>query len=703
MAKGTDAVPQDPNQQDTLWKLQNLLRMWANTTDTARLKFKRDFEITEGNGKQWLPADRAKVVKRGMPALEFNQVLPQVELISGIQRGIELDFTAVPRNLDDRRLGEIATASLKAAKDFTRLQRVSDKVFDNGTICGLGVWEILHTLEDPEDLIWGDITVGCINPLSFIYDPWATQPDWQDGEIMGKGTWLAIDAFKERYPAYHHLAVPGEWVATTTASLNSTGELGMGPNLAKELYDAESGRVRVLSLWHKVPTTITLIIDTETGGVREVENEKEGQRLLAEHGQTAGREAVSRYEIVQAGETSAILDEQKQIALDPRTGAPLQFANREAASARLNELADLTSIDLLERFSVVTRQARIPHYAEMVWGQILKEGKTPFTDRKYPYVVYVSRQLSDDPESIMGVVRNLHDPQDEYNKRYSNTLAHLNSSTHSGWLNRKSGGASRKELETVGSKPGVVVEYATVAPTQIKPVELSQGHFAMIQHGERSILRISGVNAELVGQTTQATVSGRAIRARQQGGTTILKPRFKAYEEAELDLAKMLLSRVQQFFPVEKVRRIIGIAELQSPLGQQGSQLFTDPRTGKPMSDDDIVRVLSIMKNTSYDLVLKLSPATPTERQAQFEQAVQLAGLVTSTGKPIGPNTMQAMVDLADIPTRVAEGLKVDAQAAANLQVSQPGGQNAAIQGMIGQLRGGRAGGSEGVIGATNG
>lgn len=700
VSKGKDLAPQTQQNTDVLRKLQGLLRTWANATDTARMKFKRDFDMTEGNGKQWLASDRAKVTKRGMPALEFNQILPQVELVSGIQRGMELDFTGVPRGLEDRRLGEIATASLKAVKDFARIQRISDKVFDDGIICGLGVWEVLHSIEDPEDLIWGDINVSRINPLAFIYDPWATQPDLQDGEIMGKGTWLSIEAFKDRYgPQYYHLANPGDWTSRTHAMLGGAEDLGVGPNLAKELYDTETGRIRVLSLWHKVMTKITLIIDTETGGVREVKSKEEGERLLKEHTQRAGRESVRKYEIIEADATSAVVDEAGQIAADPRSGAPLQFANKESASARLNELADLASIDLLERFSVVTRQARVPHFAEMVWWEILKEGKTPFNDRLYPYIPYISRQISDDPESIMGIVRNLHDPQDEYNKRYSNTLAHLNSSTHSGWMNRKSGGANKTELESVGSKPGVVVEFATVAPQQIRPVELSQGHFAMIQHGERSILRISGINAELVGQTTQATVSGRAIRARQEGGSTILKPRFKNYEDAQLDLAKMLLNRIQQFYPVEKIKRIIGVAELNKPLGPTGQPLFNDPRTGKPMSEDDIVRTLKIMKNTAYDLTLKLSPATATERQAQFEQAMQLAGLVTSTGKPLGPNTMAAMIDLADMPTRLAEGLKRDAEAPVNPEVVQPGGQNAAIQGIIGQLRGGRAGGSEGVVG----
>jgi hypothetical protein len=299
----------------------------------------------------------------------------------------------------------------------------------------------------------------------------------------------------------------------------------------------------------------------------------------------------------------------------------------------------------------------------------------------------------------MGIVRNLHDPQDEYNKRYSNILAHLNSSTHSGWVNRRTGGANKQQLELMGSKPGIVVEFASIAPVQIKPVEMSSGHFGMLQHGERSILRISGINAELVGQTTQVTVSGRAIRARQEGGQTILKPRFRNFEEAQLDLARMMLSRVQQYYPVEKIRRIIGVAELNTPLGPNGQSIFTDPQTGQPMPDEAIVQTLKTMRTTKFDLVLRLAPATASERQAQFEQAVQLAGLVTASGRPLGPNTMQAMIDLADMPTRLASGLKKDSEQPIVPDLVQPGGQNEQVQRMIENVRGGRAGGSEGVAG----
>ena len=144
--------------------------------------------------------------------MEFNQILPQVEFVAGMQRDMEIDFRLLPRGYEDIRLAEIATATLKAASDFTRLPRISDQVFDDGIICGLGVWEVLHTFDDADDLLWGDIVVSRINPMSFIYDPWATKMNFQDGEYMGKASWISIEDFKERYPKSMNLATPGEWL-----------------------------------------------------------------------------------------------------------------------------------------------------------------------------------------------------------------------------------------------------------------------------------------------------------------------------------------------------------------------------------------------------------------------------------------------------------------------------------------------------------
>lgn len=671
------------NEQRDLTKfLMASVKLWATTTQTAREKFRRDYDLAEGNGKQWRQADRQKVMSERRPALEFNQVLPQVELVAGIQRSMEMSYVALPRGLEDKRLGEIASATLKAAREFIRLGRIDAHVFDDGTICGLGVWKLLHTLNDAKDILWGDIHASRVNPLAYIWDPWACVDEgFQDGAFMGDAGWISLDDFHERYPGMGHLKNPGEWLNQAGNFIGDSTLLGLGDNLRQELFDQETGRIRILNMWYKKPVVIRVLVNTETGQVSEVKDEADGEKQLATIASQYGQEATAQYQIMNAGSYTSIID--------PTTGQSENFATPDAAQARLNQLSAARGMDVYEKMKVITREAKVPYWCEMVWGQILQQGKTPYKDRNYPYVPYVSRMLQDDPESIMGIVRNLWDPQDEYNKRYSNLLAHSNSSSHSGWLNRRSGGANSGELQRMGSTPGVVVEYAGTPPSQIKPVEMSAGHFNMIQSSERQILKISGINAEMVGSTTQKTVSGRAIRARQEGGNTILKPRLYSFEESQLDVTHMLLSRIQQYYPPQKIKRIIGLAELASPMGAMGQSIFSDPVTGQPMSEDEVIRMLVTMSNLSFDLAIKLEPSDPTQRQAEFERAFQLAGLLMQTGRQLGPMTMQALTDMSDMPSRFAEGLRRDMM----MPPTQPMGQGG--QSIMNQMKGASGGHSD--------
>lgn len=679
---------------------QRYIASWLQATATMRRMFTRDYEYTDGNGKQWLAADRAAVIKSRRPVLEFNQVLPQVLLVAGMHRDVKIDYVAKPRGIEDARLGEIVIASLKATADFTRIYRVNDRVSDDATICGLGVWEILHASDDADDMVYGDITVSRIDPRAFVFDPWALSGigDLQDGNFMGKLQWMDRDTFLERYPGKSRLAVPGDWIEYGRKMLDSrSDDLGLGPNLEAELWDAQTGRIRVATMWCKKLHPITLLVDHNTGRVTPVESKDKANAFLAEMSAKVGREAVAQFEPIMSDQTSAVVARGTAVPIpDMETGQPMEFGAPESAQAYLDEMSRKAGMGVYSQFEIITRKARVPYWTEMTWGEELASGPSPFKDRKYPFVPLISQQFTDDPESIMGIVRNLHDPQDEYNKRYSNLLGHLNSSSHSGWFNRKTGGANADQLRQAGSVPGIVVEYQTIKPEQIKPVEVSQGHFLLLQTSQQNIRVISGVNADMTGSNNAQTVSGRAIRARQAGGTTIMKPRLRRYEESQLDVAKMLISRIQQFYPPEKLRRIIGVFESMIPLGPQLQPIFMDPITGQPMQEDQIIQSLRDMQNIQFDLSIQVAPYSESDRQVMYEKALQLVGVIAQAGGFIGPGTLKGIVDLADMPTRLAEGMKRDLMLMGMVPPGQGGqpGLAGKVENTINQTKGGKAGGS---------
>ena len=687
---------------DDLVTAQGFISSWARTTQVARQHFARDYEYTDGNGKQWLAKDRAKLEKQGRPVIEINQVLPQVLLVAGMHRDAKLGISCKPRGMEDARLSEVTSAALRATMDFARVPRVTDRVTDDSIICGLGVWEILHKIDDAEDLVFGDITAERIPPDSFIYDPWAltSAEGLQNGQFMGKWSWFSKDDFLDEFPDHAGYATTGEWMNIPNKFGQSSGDLlGTSDQLLAEMWDPINGRVRVVTLWCKKAVPITLVVDHNSGRVYNMPDKDKARAFLAAMAEKAGRDAVAQFEPIQSDRTSAVVLKGTAItAPDMFSGLPMEFADPESANAHLNALSQRVGMGVYQQFEVITRKTKKPYFYKMVWNEILKEGYSPFRDRMYPFAVLIGQQFSDTPESIMGIVRPLHDPQDEFNKRYSNLLANLNSSVSSGWFNRKSGGANTRLLSEVGSRPGVVVEYQSIKPERIQPMEMSQGHFMLLNLQQQNIRVSSGVNADMMGANNSTTVSGRAIRARQAGGATVLKPRLRRYEEAYLDLAKLWLSRVQQFCPPEKLKRIIGVFEMGAPLGANNMPIFTDPLTGQPMPEALIYQTLATLTNIQFDLKLDVTPNTDSERQAQFEKGMSMTQVLTSTGRPVGPGTFAALCDMADLPTRFAEGLKRDMMLPPSMP---PQGGGGAIGNAMNAIKGGAAGGGANSFGGA--
>ena len=692
-------MPEDEKQPDTPngklhQQMMDYLQSWWEGTKHMRPQMQEDFAFMDG--QQWKDGDVEKLVQEERPVLTFNEVQPQVELVAGVFRGIETTFIARPRGEEDKDLAELATASIRAAQDFMRLSRVRDRAKDDATIGGLGVIELLHTKDDTDDVIWGDVIAARVNPLSFIWDPWAIDPDWQDGEFMGKGTWMTESAFKTKFPKSPP-PKSGEWLSQFQGKIGDSESLGTGPSLAEALFDVSRGRIRLVTLYYKVMKEIAFLVNDTTGEVEDNGTRKAMQtRLTALARERAERDFQAfTVETAEDGTAGIINAETGAIAANPNNPEQeLRFGSAADAVEFLEgQIAQRASL-YREPLKVITRKVREVRWVEMNAWDIVKKGTLDHDDRLFPYATYVSRQYRDDPASIQGLIRQTKDRQREINKRYSNLLDHLTRSSHSGWLLRQGQGAARQQLEQMGGKAGVVVEYTSVKPEKIEPSQISTGHFQLLQANVIGLQRATGVNAELLGNTTQQTVSGRAINARQQGGLTILKPRLKNYDESDLDLAKMVLSRVQQFYPPEKLKRIIGVAELNKPLGENGRRLFTHPVTGAPLSEDLIFERLERFSHTPYDLVLDVSDGTGTERQAKFEQGVQVMGLVTSTGRPVGPRTIEALADLTDLPVNLTAAIKEDLQQEANPEVTAAGGQNSQIQGAISNIRGGRAGGN---------
>lgn len=653
-----------------------MIKQWAEGTSKLRSLMERDYEFV--NGIQAKEGVELKVKETGRELLYFNEIRPQYELLSGYRVSQQFDYVAEPRSREDKRYSTIVSALLKGTYEVGKKNQQTRRVGDDGDACGLGAIEIGHTTDYAEDVVWGDVFFERISPFSFVWDVWGTSPHFQDGMYMGKRWWMPEDTYRKTYGEDVSLPdVHDDWLGVLSNRVDNLSDA-----LRKELLVAEKKHVAVYKLYYKEPTDVYLVADAETGDVYiGGKTEEEAKERQEEKIDKVARERIGELQIVpmttpdQA--TFAIMDEMGQAMVDPNTGEPLAFATADNAQAfidaKIKEVRELIG----KQWKIFKRRRMKIKWVELSAFDILDEGELPETTQKYPFRVYVSRHIGDNVDHIEGIVRQVIDRQREITKRYNHLADHLAHSAHSGFFNKKNEGADPKMLQLMGARPGIVVDYLTVMPTKIEPAQIPVGHFTLLEGNISGMQRGTGMNAEMLGFTSTSTVSGEAIDARQRGGFTMQLGRITNYQEFEKEVAEQTLYQIQESMPVDKMRRMLGVWEARAQSQIMGVSVFLDPITGEPVSESQLLSLLSSVKNTQFDLTLKPTPTDQSTRDRQYMKALQAAQLVTQTGRPIGPTTFEQLLHLSDLPEMLIASLRADAIAAA--QAAQAEAQGAAI------------------------
>lgn len=158
----------------------------------------------------------------------------------------------------------------------------------------------------------------------------------------------------------------------------------------------------------------------------------------------------------------------------------------------------------------------------------------------------------DDENQRYGIVRNMISPQDEINKRRSKALHLLSVRTV---IADHGAVDDQYKAQSELSKPDGWVTKNPGRELQISSSgDFTQGHMALLSEAKNEIDQV-GPHAALVGSDTTA-LSGRAILARQQGGSMELEPLFDELRGYLLDVHRQLWNRVRQFWKQEMWIRV---------------------------------------------------------------------------------------------------------------------------------------------------
>lgn len=268
-------------------KLKKFWREWVDVYGDARDQSFRDQEYYDGDVKgtgwgQWTQEQLAKLSGRNQPPTTRNHVARKVHAVAGVEQRSRAEPRAYPRTPKDQKAAEVATDSLRFAKERARLNVTSELGLLDLLIagyCGSEIEGVKDALAETH-LEWRDIA----------FDPLSRRHDFSDARWLATGKWLDADAAKENYagpepkppqlpPRPADPAMAMQWALFAQAELakyqkavarrqqiidaiDSTAEGGRGDDIADSQYDDHPmehfgdrarKRVFVVDMWHRDP------------------------------------------------------------------------------------------------------------------------------------------------------------------------------------------------------------------------------------------------------------------------------------------------------------------------------------------------------------------------------------------------------------------------------------------------------------------
>jgi hypothetical protein len=252
----TDFIGKIKLDVDACWKV----------TEPWRLQADESYRFVEND--QWDSQDVAFMKQPpARPMLTFNDVLPIVRILSGIERQKAESFKVKPREGGDVDSAQVLTELLSYVDDenlgyYQRIRKSNDV-----NITGRGY---IKTDISYDENVNGDIILKRRNPLTIFNDPMADEWDGTDRRWVAEGEWVTEDEAKELWPEFEDQIKIGDWLS------NNTGM--MSPNLvgdklinSKLFLDAATKRVRIFDYWYKKVEPVMIAVNLDTGDTTTVD------------------------------------------------------------------------------------------------------------------------------------------------------------------------------------------------------------------------------------------------------------------------------------------------------------------------------------------------------------------------------------------------------------------------------------------------
>ena len=246
------------------------------------------------------------------------------------------------------------------------------------------------------------------------------------------------------------------------------------------------------------------------------------------------------------------------LIIDPKSGESVEWEEDE------EDGPDMMEQVLAQQPWLMIKKVQVPTVKLVIslGDRILYHGKNLLNIDAYPFVpnlCYYEPDIQSYAWRVQGVIRNLRDAQYLYNRRKVIELDILESQINSGWIYpidavtdpkafRQSGNGFLIPLKT-GKTPDMI--------QRITPPDIPMSMMELSRSLSEDIMKISGVNEELLGSATDDK-AGILSMLRQGAGLTTLQGIFDKADYTQRLYGKLRLQAIRKNFSRGKVASILG-------------------------------------------------------------------------------------------------------------------------------------------------
>lgn len=509
------------------------------------------------DGKKMSEEDYIKA--QGNVPLKNNLIRRLVRNVLGVYRSQLKEPTCTARDRDEQKLGETMSTILQCNMQLNRMNEVNARSMEEFLISGFIVHRKSYGWRNGKEDCWTDY----VQPNNFFIDN--NMRDFRGwdvtclGEVHDVSFGQLCEQFAHTPQEYRRLKEIYKWAARREYIASYAERFGYS---RLENYDflltSEPGRCRVIEVWRKEQKPRYRCHDYQNGDIFKIE--------------------VSDYEEQVANVNRERMQMAKEAGM-PEDEVPLIKAT--------------WFVDDYWYF-----------YYLSPFGDILKEGETPFEHGSHPYVFKAYPFIDGEIHSFVADVID--------QQRYTNRLITLYD-----WIMRASAkgvllmpedclpdGVSMEDIaESWAEFNGIIVykpSQSRQIPQQVANNSTNIGITELLNLQLKFFEDISGVNGALQGKPGFSGQSAAMYNQQVQNSTMALLDMLECFSQFTIDGAYKDVKNMQQFYDTKRVFNIAG---------KSGAQIEYDPKK---------------IRDVEFDLSITESTSTPAYRQLANDWLMQL-------------------------------------------------------------------------------